>query len=290
MFVGTVVYAFINSTALALVALGFALTFGISGISNFAYGALYVLAGYAAWLLLHGAGLPYWLAAPLAIGATAGLGALMYRVVLLRVRGLALSEVISTFAIGLIVLELFRYLGFVGYQYSLPVFIDDSVRIFGVYVDLQRVLIVAIGAVLAAGIYGFTHHTRLGLAFRGIAQDEQTALTLGIDSDRVATLAVAFGAGLAALAAVVILPLGTISVGQGYEVLLNALAVCIVGGLGSTGGAVLAAFLIGFAQSFTSTYLENHWVMVVPLVAILLVLGVRPSGLLGSQKELEERI
>jgi branched-chain amino acid transport system permease protein len=73
-------------------------------------------------------------------------------------------------------------------------------------------------------------------------------------------------------------------------VLLDAMAVCIVGGLGSLGGAVLAAFLIGMAQTFTSFYLESAWVMVVPLVAILIVLGVKPSGLLSRQKELEERI
>jgi branched-chain amino acid transport system permease protein len=101
---------------------------------------------------------------------------------------------------------------------------------------------------------------------------------------------VGLGAGLAGLSAILILPLGSITVDQGYDVLLNALAVCIVGGLGSTGGAVAAAFVIGMAQTFTATYLQNAWVMVVPLVAILLVLGVRPSGLLGRQKELEERI
>jgi branched-chain amino acid transport system permease protein len=136
----------------------------------------------------------------------------------------------------------------------------------------------------------FTHHTRIGLAFRGIAQQPETALSLGIDPDHVATISVAAGCGLAAISAIAILPLGTISVAQGYDVLLNALAVSIVGGLGSIGGAVLAGFLIGFAQTFTAAYLENHWVMVVPLVAILAVLAVKPSGLLGKQKELEERI
>lgn len=286
----TIVDAVVNSVILSLLALGFNLTFGVSGISNFAYGALYVLTGFAAWVLFHTLGLPYAVAAPLTILGTALLGALIYRVVLLRVRGLALSEVISTFGIGLIVLELLRYAGFVGFQYTLPVFHDASYEVAGVVLDAQRIAIVVIGAVLAAGMWAFTHHTRIGLAFRGIAQDSGTALTLGIDPDRMATLSVAIGAGLAALSAIVILPLGTISVAQGYDVLLNALAVSIVGGLGSIGGAVLAGFLIGFAQTFTATYLENHWVMVVPLVAILIVLGVKPSGLLGKQKELEERI
>ena len=136
----------------------------------------------------------------------------------------------------------------------------------------------------------FTHHTRTGLRFRGIAQDERTALSLGINSDRVAMLSVSFGGAYAAIAAILILPLGTINVEHGYSVLINALAVCIVGGLGSTGGLVLASFLIGYGQTFTVTYLESHWVMLVPLIAILVILVIKPSGLFGKQKELEERI
>jgi len=290
MFLGTLVDAVVNSVILALLALGFNLTFGVSGISNFAYGAFYVLTGFLTWILNKTLGLPYFLAAGLTVLTSAALGALMYRVVLLRVRGLALSEVIATFGMGLIILELLRHLGFVGFQYALPVFYDGSVELFDTVLDVQRVVIVVLGAVLAVFMWVFTHHTRIGLAFRGIAQQPETALSLGIDPDRVATISVAAGCGLAAVSAILILPLGTISVAQGYDVLLNALAVSIVGGLGSIGGAVLAGFLIGFAHTFTAAYLENHWVMVVPLVAILAVLAVKPSGLLGKQKELEERI
>jgi branched-chain amino acid transport system permease protein len=158
------------------------------------------------------------------------------------------------------------------------------------FVDFQRLLIVGIGIGLALFLWIFTHHTKIGLAFRGIAQEERTALALGIDSDWVATLSVAFGAGLAALAAVGILPLGIIAVDEGYNVLLNALAVCIVGGLGSTGGVILASFLLGYAQVFTANYLGTHWTMIVSLTAILLILAIKPSGLFGKQKELEERI
>ena len=75
---------------------------------------------------------------------------------------------------------------------------------------MQRILIVVIGVLLILGLWIFTHHTSLGLAFRGIAQDERTALSLGIDSDWIATLAVSFGAGLAAIAAIIIITLGSI--------------------------------------------------------------------------------
>ncbi|UCF95270.1 MAG: branched-chain amino acid ABC transporter permease [Desulfobacterales bacterium] len=290
MFLGTVVYALINSVILALLAIGFNLTFGISGVANFAYGALYILSAYLSWMLLNLVGLPFLLAALISILLTMLFGALMYRFVLLRVRGQALSEVIATFGIGLAILEMFRYMGFVGFEYTLPVFSDHSLMIAGAYVDMQRILIVVIGVILILGLWVFTHHTSLGLAFRGIAQDERTALSLGIDSDRIATLSVSLGAGLAALAATIIIPLGSISPGEGYDVLIKALAVCIIGGLGSTGGVIVASFVIGFAERFTDSYISSHWTMIVSLAAILLVLTIKPSGLFGKQKELEERI
>lgn len=290
MFLGTVVYALVNSVILALMAIGFNLTFGISGIANFAYGALYIFSAYTSWMLLNLLKLPYFLSAAISILLTALLGALMYRFVLQRVRGQVLSEVIATFGIGLAILELFRYLGFVGFEYTLPVFIDQSFLILGVYVDMQRILIVIIGILLVLGLWFFTHHTSLGLAFRGIAQDERTALCLGIDSDWIATVAVSFGAGLAAIAATIIIPLGSIAPSEGYDVLIKALAVCIIGGLGSTGGVIVASFIIGFAERFTDSYIGSHWTMIVSLAAILIVLIIKPSGLFGQQKELEERI
>jgi branched-chain amino acid transport system permease protein len=290
MFWGTVVYAVVNSVSLTLVALGFNLTFGISGVANFAYGAFYIGAALLCWILLNALSLPYLLSVVIAVLTTTGLGALIYRTVLLRVRGQALSEVIATFGIGLAILELFRYLGFIGFEYTLPVFVDKSFMIAGAFVDLQRIFIVLIGAALVISLWLFTHFTSLGLAFRGIAQDERTALTFGMDSDWIATLSVSFGAGLAAIAATVIIPLGTISVSEGYDVLIRALAVCIVGGLGSTGGVILASFVIGFAERFTDTYIGSQWTMMVSLAALVIVLVVKPSGLFGKQKELEERI
>jgi len=275
---------------LILMSIGFNLTFGISGVSNFAYGALYILAAFVTWMLLYLVGIPYLISALLSILFTAFIGALMYRFILMRVRGQALSEVIATFGIGLAILEFFRYLGFVGIEYALPVFIDESFMIGDVYVDMQRILIVVAAAVLVFLLWLFVHHTSLGLAFRGIAQDERTALTFGMDSDWIATLAVSFGAGLAAIAATIIIPLGTITVSQGYDVLINALAVSIIGGLGSTGGVIVASLVVGFAQRFTDTYIGSHWTMIVSLVAILIVLVIKPSGLYGKQKELEERI
>ena len=290
MFIGTTIYALINTAILALMAIGFNLTFGISGIANFAYGALYVLAAYGIWMMLNLLHLPYLIAVAAAVIFNLILGALIYRFVLIRVRGQGISEVIATFGIGLAILELFSYFGWVGFEYTLPVLVDRSYIIAGTYVDMQRIIILVFSIILILGLWLFTHYTSIGLAFRGIAQDERTALTFGIDADWIATLSVSFGAALAALAALFIIPLGSIAPGEGYDVLIKTLAVCIIGGLGSTGGVIVASFIVGFAERFTDTYIGSHWTMIVSLAALLIVLIVKPSGLFGKQKELEERI
>jgi branched-chain amino acid transport system permease protein len=290
MFLSTLVYGFISSSILALLAMGFNLTFGISGVANFAYGAIYIFSGFLTWICLNSLGLPYLLSVVITLLCSIAAGILMYYLIIVRIKGMALSEVMATFGLGLAVMELFRYFNFVGFRYTLPVFIDGSIGFGEVYVDYQRVIIALIAVGLTLFIYLFTHHTRIGLAFRAIAQDERTALTFGIDSDFIGALSMAFGCALAAVAAIVILPLGTIAVEGGYEVLINALAVCIVGGLGSTVGILVASVLIGYAQTITAFYLEPHWMMLVSLIAIAAVLVIKPSGLFSHQKELEERI
>jgi branched-chain amino acid transport system permease protein len=113
---------------------------------------------------------------------------------------------------------------------------------------------------------------------------------LGIDSDLMAMLAMGFGAILAGVAAIAILPLGNIVVESGYQVLIMSIAVCIVGGLGSWMGAFFAAFIIGYAQILSVVFLGSHFQMVVALLAIILTLILKPSGLFGQQKELEDRV
>jgi branched-chain amino acid transport system permease protein len=284
------IYGTINSVALALYALGFALVYGISRLPNFAHGALYVLSGFIVWSALNTLGMNYFFSIIFSLIITGVIGALIYQFFLIRVRGMEISEIIASYAIALAILEGLRWGGFKGMTYTLPAFIEGSINIAGVSVDYQRLLVVVIGAALVAGLWLFTRYTRIGLALKGMAQDERAALMLGIDSDLMAVVAMGIGSMLAAFAAILLLPLGNIVVESGYNVLILAIAVCIVGGIGSWMGAVLAAFLIGFAQILTVVYLGSHYQMMVALLAIILTLILKPSGLFGQQKELEERV
>ena len=286
-----VVYGIINSITLSLISLGFTLVYSISRVPNFAHGALYVASGYLTWIFLNKCtGMPYVMAIILGIGITAIVGALIYQFILVRVRGMEISEIIATYAIGLAILEGLRWGGLRGGTFSLPAFFAGSVDILGVSVDYQRLIIVGAGILTFILLYLFTRYTKMGLAFRGIAQDERAAMMLGINSDVTAVLSLGIGSALAGLAAILLLPLGNIVVETGYNVLIFAIAVCVIGGLGSWGGVIVASFIIGFAQILTESFLSAHYQMVVALLAIILTLLVKPSGIFGKQKELEERV
>ncbi len=285
-----IIYGVVNSVSLALMALGFTLVYGISRLPNFAHGALYILAGYLTWISIRSLNLGYFLSVLISLGVVTAFGMAMYRFFLIRIRGMPISEIIASYAMGLFILEGLRWKGLKGMTFTLPVVVPGSVDILDVPVDYQRLLVVGVGSLVVLGLWAFTRFTKVGLALRGIAQDEQAAMMLGIDSDTMATIATGLGSALAALAAIVLLPLGNIVVETGYQVLIFAVAVCIVGGLGSWGGAIVASFLIGFAQILTVAYVQSHFQVVVALLAIIITLIIRPSGLFGKQKQLEERV
>jgi branched-chain amino acid transport system permease protein len=224
------------------------------------------------------------------------IGLIIYRFILIRLRGMPTSEIIASFAVSLIILEGLRmqgiagFRGFIGPFYVLHPFIEGKVNIFGVFVDFQRLIIIAAGLAVVALLWIFTHYTKMGLSLRAIAQDEQAAMMLGINSDRTAMISLSIGSALAGLAAVIILPLGNVAAEAGYRVLIYALAVCIIGGLGSWAGAILASFVIGFAMKVSTALFGAVWESVVLVGTIILILLFRPSGLFGKQKELEERV
>lgn len=285
-----IIYGIVNSVSLILMSIGFALVYGVSRVPNFAHGALFILTGYMTWVFYNTLGLPYFVSILLALIFIGIVGALLYQVILIRVRGMPISEIIASFGISLAILELLRWAGLKGGTYMLPPFISGTVRFLGVSIDYQRIIIIFGGMALLAFLWLFTTHTKTGLALKAIAQNERAALALGIDSDMAATVAVALGAVFAGIGGVFLLPLGNITVEMGYEVLIFAIAVSVVGGLGSWKGAVYASFLIGFAQILTVRFIASHWHFVVALLVIIIVLIAKPSGFFGRQKELEERV
>ena len=287
---GVLIFGLANSMGLALAALGFSFIFGISGIANFAYGAFYLLGGFIVYILLNSFGLPYWIAAIIGVVVVFFLGALTYKVAIQRIRGAMLSEVIVTLGLGIAIVETLRWSGYVKHNQFLPAFVPGSVMIAGLGIEYQRLIIIALGLILFFLLWIFTKYTKIGLAFRAMSQDEMTALSLGMNSNRLAMLSMGIGSALAVIAALAIIPLGLLSIEGAYEILIFALAVGVLGGMGSTIGIIVGAFILGYAQSIASTVLGPQWMMVVTFLTIVLVLLIKPSGIFGRQKELEERV
>jgi branched-chain amino acid transport system permease protein len=281
------IYGTVNSVVFSLIAVGFTLVYGVARVPNFAHGSIYVLVGFLTWSFVNDLKLNYALAIILSLVIASIVGLLIYRLVLIRLRGMPTSEIISSFAVSLIILEGLRmqgiagFKGFIGPFYTLKPFVEGKISIAGIFVDYQRLIIIGAGLGLVIFLWIFTHHTKIGLSLRAIAQDERAAMMLGVNSD---------GSALAGIAAVTILPLGSVRAEEGYRVLIYALAVCIIGGLGSWGGAVLASFVLAFAMKISTSLFGALWESVVLVGTIILILLFRPSGLLGKQKELEERV
>ena len=290
------IYGTVNSVIFALIAVGFTLVYGVSRVPNFAHGSIYVLVGFFTWSFVNDLNMNYALAILLSLIIAAFIGLIIYRLVLIRLRGMPTSEIIASFAASLIILEGLRmqgiagFKGFIGPFHVLQPFIAGKVSVYGVFVDFQRLIIVGAGLAVVVLLWLFTHHTKMGLSLRAIAQDEQAAMMLGVNPDRTAMVSLTIGSALAGLAAVIILPLGSINAEAGYKVLIYALGVCIIGGLGSWAGAVLASFVLGFAMKISTALFGAVWESVVLVGTIIVILLFRPSGLLGKQKELEERV
>lgn len=290
------VYGVINGMIFVLMAVGFSFVYGISRLPNFAHGALYVVTGFVTWSFINSAGFPYGLSVFLSLLIVSLIGMAIYQFVMIRVRGMPISEIIVSFAIALAILEGLRlqgiggFKGFIGPGYVLPPFVTGVLETRWVTVDLQRLLIIAVGLILLGSVWLFTHYHRIGLALRAVAQHERAALMLGINSDRMANIALGIGSALAGISAIAVTPLGNVNCESGYSVLTNAIAVCVIGGLGSWPGTILAALILGMGTTVMSALGGTMWNNVLVFGLIILILIIRPSGLFGQQKELEERV
>lgn len=291
-----VIYGVVNGMIFVLMAMGFSFVYGISRLPNFAHGALYVLTGFITWSFINNAGVPYWLSVFLSLIIVSLIGMAIYQFIMIRVRGMPISEIIVSFAIALAILEGLRlqgiggFKGFIGPGYVLPRIIDGVLETPWVVIDFQRLIIIGIGLIFLGIMWVFTHYNKIGLSLRAMAQHERAALMLGINSDRMANIALGIGSGLAGVAAIIIFPLGNVNCESGYSVLTNAIAVCVIGGLGSWVGTILSALVLGFATTIMSAIGGTMWNNVLIFGLIILILILKPSGLFGKQKELEERV
>ena len=148
-------------------------------------------------------------------------------------------------------------------------------------VSYQRLLVVAVAAVLLAGLFVFLAWHRQGLAVRAVAQNPEAAQAMGIDLDRIFALTLALGVALAGIGGALMAPLFNVYPAVGFPLTIKAFAITILGGMGNLVGALLASLLIGLAESLVVMIIPSQWQNGVAFVMMIAVLMFRPQGLLG---------
>ena len=269
-------HGLVSSSVYALLAVGFTLVFGVARMLNLAHGSFYAIGAYLTYFLAGVLHTPLLLAAGLAVACTAAFGVIVERLVIRPHRASPLGVLMVTLALSLLVEQLLLVL-FGSEVRNVPAFFDGKVTVLDV--SGQRVLVVVVAVVVLTSLKLFIDHTKAGSAILAIAQDPLAAQYVGIPIDRVYTLVVAISAALAALAGVLAGPFLSVAPGMGLPALSKAFAIVIVGGLGSLPGSIMAALLLGFAETIVAYRLSTTWTEVVSLVAVLLTLFIRPAGL-----------
>ena len=275
----------VTAAVLALTALGLSLVFGVMRVVNVAHGEFFMLGAVLAWWfasLVSGSPALGFLVAlvlsPLAVGAVA---LLCERTVLRRVNYDPEATIVATIGLLYIIQQL--VLTFYGPD-ARPVPAPINFRIqfpwFG-YSGYKLVVVAASVALLIATWLVLTH-TRLGLVMRATQYDRETAQAFAIPVDRVYAVVFAIGAMLAAVAAVLIVPIQQAHYLMGHDPLLLSFIVVIIGGLGSILGTVVAAAIVGLSDGVISVFFSPTLAKILATLLVALVLVVRPQGLFGE--------
>ena len=272
----------VSSAIYAMLAVGFTLIFGVARILNLAHGSFYALGAYGAFYLTTHLKLPLLAAALLAIAGVALFGVVVERVLIRPMRKSQLAVLMITLAVALVV-EQTLFLTFGSEYRNVPAFVDAKFTIGGVDVGGARLLALGVGALLIGALWLFIQRTRLGSAILAISQDPQAAQYMGIPSDRIFSIVMAISAALAAAAGVLAGPFLTVQPTMWLLPIVKAFAIVVVGGLGSIPGSILAALMLGYAETIVGYTISTSWTEIVSVLATLLMLMFRPAGIFGRR-------
>ena len=267
-----------------LIALGFVLIYKATETVNFAQGDLMTLGAFAG---LAGVGLfdwPFWVAILAAIGALALMGVLIERAIIRPVLGQPqFSIVMLTFGLGYVIRGLVTMVPGIGTDtHALPVpYGGKTIGVGELTLGMEQVVVIAVTALLCAGLWLMFRFTRIGVAMQAASQNQLAAYYMGIPVRRLNGLVWALAAAVAAVAGLLLAPMTFVHANMGY-IGLKAFPAAIVGGFGSLPGAIVGGVIIGLVEALSGFFLPEGFKDVMPYVVVLLVLAIRPSGLFGD--------
>jgi len=267
---------------LFLLSAGLSLIFGLMNIVNMAHGSYFFIGAYVGYTVAKVSG-NFFLSLVAGTMCVAFIGLLMDRFLFRFLYKQELEQVLLTFGFIYIFADLCKWIwGGAVYSLDPPGFLSGSIDLFGSHFPVYRLIVTILGLLISLGLWLFQKRTRLGAIIRAGTDDEEMVRGLGINISTITTMVFSLGAALAGLGGVIGIPMIGIYPGLDLEVLILALIVIVVGGLGSLAGAFWGSMFIGLIDSFGKAYFPDLAMFTV-FGTMALILLFRPSGLLGKK-------
>jgi branched-chain amino acid transport system permease protein len=269
----------------ALMAVGLTLIFGVLDIINIAQGILVIVAAYLSYVLSIHLHLDLFLGLLITVPVMFLLGVLIQVLFMrpLRGRERVSMSLLASYAVAIILEGVLYSIFGVNYQQLHASYVTSSIKVLGFYYMPYIYLYgFALAAVLVAVIYAILYRTKFGRSVRATMQDRTAARLVGINVNRVAALTFGIGVAVTAAGGMVYGSLNAFNANSGYDLISRLLAIIILGGLGSIGGALAASIFMITLESVVDVVWSPNWAIVVFYAALVLVLVIRPTGLFGK--------
>jgi branched-chain amino acid transport system permease protein len=289
-FLQAVVSGLVTGSIYALMTVGMTLIYGTLRTLNMAHGSMIMIGGYVSWMLFSGLG---W--GPLPGLLAAAVVAFIFGIVIQQVAvrplidrpgvDFEMTAFISTFAVTIVLSNLALQVYGARNKAVPPVVRGRLQLIEGVSVSWHSLVMAGVAVAMLVGLAAFLSKTRYGLGISAVAQQLDAARLMGIPVQRVYNLTMGVSSALAGIAGVLLASVFFVSPNSGDLPLLKALIVAIFGGLGSVRGTILAAYIIGLLEALISLYFGVKWSLPLLFVVIMVVMLLRPTGLLGKPEE-----
>lgn len=283
------IYGTVQGSLLALLALGFSLVYGVGGILNLAHGAFYVITAYMIyWILpyfifIDNYLLRFGITAAISLAVAVVIGAVTYLGLMEPLKESHIGIVLVTFALAFFFEQFVKFVGDPKTHFIIP-FVPGTVTFLGVTFPAQLVALVAGSLILVTCVTLFINRSTIGKSIQAVSQDFEAAQLVGINTNMILMTTVMISALLVGFAAVLYAPGNFIAPRIGWRYLLLAFSVTIFGGMGSIQGSIAGAFVMGYATSLTDFLISPTFSVIIPIVVILVMLLVRPQGLLGKKE------
>jgi branched-chain amino acid transport system permease protein len=267
----------------ALVGLGYVTIYRTSRVVNFAQGSFVMLGALITYSLLNQAGLPFWLSGIFSVLVVVAIAVAMYFLVIAPIIKVSLvSMILVTIGVSLL-LENLALVKWGGYGLGIPSFPGErTLHLWKLNVDVQNLWVIAVAAVLFIGLWLLSNRTRVGKQMTATASDPLSASLSGISTTRMIVLAFAISAAIGAIGGICVGSITPMAYATGGMLGLAGFIAAIVGGWGSSSGAIVGGLTVGIAESLASGFLPGGYRSAVAYVLLIIILYFRPSGILGS--------